>query len=119
VWATACVPETSQVAAIEALRHQDEVIERRRSNAELRSYMVERLAAMGRGTVPSEANFVLVDVEDLCPPDVGVCQRLMELGAIVRDGAKIGCPGWARVSVGTRAEIDFFLDKLSALGAGG
>jgi histidinol-phosphate/aromatic aminotransferase/cobyric acid decarboxylase-like protein len=44
---------------------------------------------------------------------------LLELGAIVRNGAKIGCPGWARVSVGTRAEIDFFLDKLSAAGAGG
>jgi histidinol-phosphate aminotransferase len=109
----------AQVAAIEALKHQDEVVERRRLNAETRAYMVQRLAAMGRATVPSEANFMLVDVGDLCPPEVGVCQRLLELGAIVRDGARIGCPGWARVSVGTRAEVDFFLDKLSAVGAGG
>jgi histidinol-phosphate aminotransferase len=109
----------AQVAATEALKHQDEVVERRRLNAEMRAYMVRRLAAMGRATVPSEANFMLVEVGDICPPDVGVCQRLLELGAIVRDGAKIGCPGWARVSVGTRAEIDFFLDKLSAAGAGG
>ncbi len=33
------------------------------------------------------------------------------------DGAKLGCPGWARVSVGTRGEIDFFLDKVSAVRA--
>ena len=39
----------------------------------------------------------------------------MSMGAIVRDGNALGCPGWARVSVGTQDEIDFFLAKLDAL----
>jgi histidinol-phosphate/aromatic aminotransferase/cobyric acid decarboxylase-like protein len=39
----------------------------------------------------------------------------MRLGAIVRDGNALGCPGWARVSVGTRQEIDFFLERLASL----
>ena len=73
---------------------------------------------MGRAVVPSEANFMLVDVERSLSADL-VCRRLLELGAIVRDGVRIGCPGWARVSVGARGEIDFFLDKLSAVSAGG
>ena len=54
-------------------------------------------------TVQSEANFMLVDIRDLCHPQEQVCEALMSLGAIVRDGNAIGCPGWARVSVGTSA----------------
>ena len=113
------VNQLAQVAATEALRHQDEVEERRCFNAEMRTYLADRLGAIARAVVPSEANFMMVDMRDLCPPDVAVCRRLLELGAIVRDGNQLGCPGWARVSVGTRAEIDFFLDKLSAVSAGG
>ena len=58
---------------------------------------------------------MLVDMRDLCHPHDEVCGVLMSMGAIVRDGNALGCPGWARVSVGTRDEIDFFLAKLDAL----
>jgi histidinol-phosphate aminotransferase len=113
------VNHLAQVAAVEALRHQDEVEERRRLNDEARAYLTGRLSAMGRASVPSEANFMLVDVRGVCAPGVAVCGRLMELGAIVRDGDQLGCPGWARVSVGTREEIDFFLERLAAVGDDG
>ena len=108
----------AQVAAREALKHQDQVAQRAQANAELRQYMVEQLARMGRATVPSEANFMLVDIRDLCHPQEQVCEVLMSLGAIVRDGNAIGCPGWARVSVGSREEIDYFLGKLETLDPG-
>ncbi|MFA4966437.1 MAG: histidinol-phosphate transaminase [Thermoleophilia bacterium] len=106
----------AQVAAVEALKHDERVLERRRSNADLRDYMTGELAATGRATVPTEANFMLVDINDLCPPQEQVCDALMQLGAIVRDGNKLGCPGWARVTIGTREEIDFFLERLASLG---
>jgi histidinol-phosphate aminotransferase len=109
------VNRLAQVAALEALRHQDQVDRRRAQNAEVRSYMVDRLAARGRATVPSEANFMLVDTRDLCKPQDEVCATLMSMGAIVRDGNALGCPGWARVSVGTKQEVDFFLAKLGSL----
>ncbi len=109
------VNRLAQAAALEALKHGDQVVERRRFNAELRAYLVERLAAAGRATVPSEANFMLVDTRDLCRPQDEVCRALLALGAIVRDGNALGCPGWARVSVGTRDEVDFFLEKLASL----
>ena len=108
----------AQVAAVEALKHQDQVARRREVNAELRAVMVDRLAARGRATVPSQANFMLVDTNDLCHPHDQVCGTLLSMGAIVRDGNALGCPGWARVSVGTEDEIEFFLGKLAALEVG-
>jgi histidinol-phosphate aminotransferase len=107
-----------QLAAIEALKHQDRVAERRDTNAALRSLMVERLAARGRATVPSQANFMLVDMNDLCDPHDKVCGTLLSMGAIVRDGNALGCPGWSRVTVGTQEEIEFFLEKLASLEVG-
>ena len=112
------VNRLAQVAALEALKHQDQVAQRRAVNAELRSTMVERLAACGRGTVPSEANFMLVDTRDLCHPHGEVCGVLLSMGAIVRDGTALGCPGWARVSVGTEMEMEFFLNRLASLEVG-
>lgn len=112
------VNRLAQVAALEALKHQDQVAQRRAVNAELRSTMVERLAARGRATVPSEANFMLVDTRDLCHPHDEVCGVLLSMGVIVRDGTALGCPGWARVSVGTEMEIEFFLHRLASLEVG-
>jgi len=112
------VNRLAQAAAIEALKHQDQVARRRDENARLRADMVAALAARGRGTVPSEANFMLVDTRDLCHPQDQVCGVLLSLGAIVRDGNALGCPGWARVSVGTHSEIDFFLHRLASLEVG-
>jgi histidinol-phosphate aminotransferase len=112
------VNRLAQVAAREALKHQDKVAERRQTNARLRDLMVARLAQRGRATVPSQANFMLVDTCGLCHPQDKVCGALLEMGAIVRDGNALGCPGWARVSVGTELELDFFLEKLGALKVG-
>ena len=61
---------------------------------------------------------MLVAMHDLCQPQDQVCQSLLSMGAIVRDGNALGCPGWARVSVGTQDEIGFFLRKLASLEVG-
>lgn len=113
------VNRLAQAAAVEALKHQDQVQQRARQNSAVRDYMVTRLAEMGRATVPSEANFMLVDVRGLAVPLGQVFETLLAKGAIVRDGVSLGCPGWIRVSVGTREETDFFLDKLATLLPGG
>ena len=112
------VNRLGQVAAVEALKHQDQVARRRETTAAHRTYMADRLAARGRATVPSEANFMLVDMNDLLHPHDRVCGTLLTMGAIVRDGNALGCPGWARVTVGTEDEIEFFLSKLASLEVG-
>ena len=104
-----------QLAAIEALRHQDQVAVRREANARLRGLMLDRLAERGRPTVPSESNFMLVGIEGLRVPQDRVCEELLAQGVILRDGNALGTPGWARVTVGTEDEIEFFLEKLGAL----
>jgi histidinol-phosphate aminotransferase len=109
------VNRLAQIAAVEALKHQDQVAWRRETNATLRAAMVSRLAERGRAAVPSEANFMLVDIEDLRHPQHQVCGVLLSMGAIVRDGNALGCPGWARVSVGTESETEFFLSKMGEL----
>jgi len=112
------VNRLAQAAALAALPLQDQVAERRDENARLREYLVERLAERGRAIVPSEANFMLVDTRGLRHPHEEVPRALLELGAIVRDGNALGCPGWVRVSVGTAAEIDFFLERIASLEIG-
>ena len=104
-----------QLAAIEALKHQDQVALRRESTARLRQKMVDQLAERGRPTVASESNFVLVGIEGLRVPQDQVCGGLLTRGVILRDGNALGIPGWARVTVGTEDEIEFFLEKLDAL----
>lgn len=105
----------AQVAALEGLKHQEQVVERRRLNAELRDYLRDALAARGRPTVPTQANFMLVGIEGLSVPQEEVCEALLRMGAIVRDGNTLGCPGWARVTVGTREELGCFLERLDRL----
>jgi histidinol-phosphate aminotransferase len=107
-----------QLAATEALKHADQVEERRNYTARLRDHLVARLAERGRAVVPSEANFMLVDVNGLCRPQEQVCEALLSRGVIVRDGNALGCPGWARVTVGTEDEIEFFLGELAVLEQG-
>ena len=112
------VNRLAQSAAVAALPLGERVAERRDENARLRDHLVARLAERGRGTVPSQANFMLVDTRDLCHPHEKVCGVLLGMGAIVRDGNALGCPGWARVSVGTHDEIEFFLERLASLEVG-
>jgi histidinol-phosphate aminotransferase len=112
------VNRLAQLAALEALKHQDQVEERRVGNARMRDHLAARLAARGRATMPSEANFMLVSIERLSAPQEEVCGSLLAMGMIVRDGNALGCPGWARVSIGTAPEIEFFLGKLASLEGG-
>lgn len=112
------VNRLAQVAALAALPLGDRVAERRDENARLRDHLASRLAERGRASVPSQANFMLVDIRDLRHPQEDVCGALLGMGAIVRDGNALGCPGWARVSVGTHEEIEFFLRKLASLEVG-
>ena len=107
-----------QLAATEALNHPERVFERREINARLRDLMAERLAALERATVPTQTNFMLVDINGLRVPQDEVCGALLSRGVIVRDGNSLGAPGWARVTVGTEDEIEFLLSQLARLEAG-
>jgi histidinol-phosphate aminotransferase len=100
----------AQVAAAEALLHQDEVATRVERTAVERLHVEEALSARGLDSTDSQANFSWVSVGDREESQVvgGLSQR----GVIVRAGADLGEPGSFRVTYGTRGENDRFLGAL-------
>jgi histidinol-phosphate aminotransferase len=97
-----------QAGAIEALRHQDRVAERRQRNDEGRAVLIEGLRGRGVDVAPSQANFVYFQPDT--DPNV-LSDALMRRGEIVRvlgDGV--------RVTVGSQDENARFLEAWDAIG---
>lgn len=79
-----------------------------------RKRVVEALtgASVIRKIYPSDANFVLVEVDS--PRDI--YHRLIEAGIIVRDRSRInGCAGCLRITIGTPAENDLLINIMQEL----
>ena len=110
----------AQAAALEALNHQDEVARRVERNLAERIGLEDGLRRLGMEPAESQANFVWFDLpagEDEEPADVerAVLQGLAQRGILVRAGGSLGRAGALRVTVGTEAENERFLDALDAL----
>jgi histidinol-phosphate aminotransferase len=104
----------AQAAALEALNHQDEVTRRVERNLAERMGLDQGLRELGIEPAESQANFVWFDLgEDRDEPDIvrGLAQR----GVLVRAGGALGRDGALRVTVGTQAENERFLEALGAL----
>lgn len=99
----------AQAAAAAAILDRDFVIESRRMNEDGRRQLYAAFDARALACLPSEGNFVLVNVED----GVRVSQRLMEKAIIVRPVANYGLREWLRVSVGMPDQNSRFLSALS------
>ena len=84
-------------AGCACLRARDAVDERRVQVADARSRLASELRSVGFVPLPSEANFVLAEVD---VDDVLLGERLAERGLLVRPGSDYGLPGHLRVTVG-------------------
>ena len=104
----------AQVAATEALRHQDEIAGRKAANAELRAHLVDELAVLGLALFPARRTSCSPTCMAWPCRRARLCDRLTAQGAIVRDGAAFGLPGWARISIGTAHR-----DRVSSRESGG
>jgi histidinol-phosphate aminotransferase len=100
----------AQAAAVEALRHQDEVARRVERVAVERLHVEDELDRRGIPTTDSEANFSWLSLGDR--DEGAVLRGLAERGVIVRGGAALGDEGHLRVTYGTREENDRFLTAL-------
>ncbi len=104
----------AQAAAVEALRHQDEVERRVVATVAARTVVTEALRERGLWVAESDANFVWVRLaED--GEDGPIVDGLRERGVIVRAGTALGDPGFARVTLGTDSENARFLSALDEL----
>jgi histidinol-phosphate aminotransferase len=104
----------AQAAALEALNHQDEVARRVERNLAERIGLEDGLRELGLATAESQANFVWFDLGD-GRVEAEVMQGLAQRGVLVRAGGALGREGALRVTVGTQAENERFLEALAAL----
>ncbi len=104
----------AQAAALESLNHTDEVTRRVERNLAERIGLVDGLRELGLDPADSQANFVWFDLgEERVEADV--MRGLAERGILVRAGGALGREGALRVTVGTQAENERFLESLAAL----
>jgi histidinol-phosphate aminotransferase len=102
----------AQAAALEALRHQDEVERRVERTIALRLALEESVRGLGLWVAESDANFIWVHLpEDAVEEDV--VRGLAERRVLVRAGTSLGREGALRVTVGTESDNERFVHALS------
>jgi histidinol-phosphate aminotransferase len=102
------------VAGVASLGRRAEVDERRRATVEARERLAAALAAEGIRALPSEANFLLVEHG---VDDGPLIDGLLRRGVLIRPGAEMGLPGWARITVGPPRLMELVADALPAVRA--
>jgi histidinol-phosphate aminotransferase len=105
----------AQAAAVEALRHQDEVERRVTQTIAARLELEDGLRGLGLWVAESDANFVWTRLPDEGMPEADVVRGLAERRVLVRAGAALGGAGGLRVTVGTPAENHRLLAALGEL----
>jgi histidinol-phosphate aminotransferase len=104
----------AQAAAVEALKHQDEVERRVTQTLAARLDLEEGVRGLGVWVAESDANFIWLHLPDGLE-EAAVVSGLRERGVLVRAGASLGREGALRVTVGTAAENDRFVGALGGL----
>jgi histidinol-phosphate aminotransferase len=95
---TSGVAQAAALAAIDDREHVKRCIE---TNAAERKRLSEGLSGLGLRPVPSETNFIFMEVG---PEAKEICDELLHLGVIVRPLGWMGFPEAIRISVGAAVE---------------
>lgn len=103
------VSSMAQIAALESLRDPEQVERSRKVNAEGREFLYREFERLSLAYVPTQANFILVDLEVDCGP---VFDALLREGVIVRTGDIFGYPTHIRVTIGTEDQNRRFIRAL-------
>lgn len=99
----------TQATALAALEHTDTLLGYVEQLKAERDRLVVELRAIGYDVTESDANFVQFGRFD---DSHEAWQKILDRGVLVRDN---GIPGWLRVTAGTPAENDAFLDAVREL----
>jgi histidinol-phosphate aminotransferase len=102
------VTRVAQAAALASLENDDYKKDSAKLNQENKDRLYQQLKDTGVKVVPSETNFLLfypeVDVTELN-------EGLLKEGVIIRPMGAFGIPNGMRVTVGTREDNDYFIEK--------
>lgn len=101
------------VAATAGLEEADQVTKGRQLNSETRAFTTGELAEMGFQTIPSQANFIMIDVKRPVVPLIqSLKQRKVEVGRLFR-----AMPNHMRLTIGKKSEMEAFLSAFRAVTA--
>ncbi len=105
------VSSIAQVAGVASLRDPDQVERSRRLVAEGKAYLYAQFDAMGLHYLPTQANFIFVDIE---MNSVECFDQLVQRGVAVRTGHIFGDEfvNWIRVTIGTQEQNELFINAL-------
>lgn len=100
----------TMAAAAATLDSNDYYIANSAKIQENRAYTTQELSKLGFETLPSVTNFIFTR----CPAVEGgvLYQRLRSKGVLVRHWDRAEIADWCRVTIGTREQMDVFLDKV-------
>ena len=107
------VDRLALAGAREAIKDDDYFQETRSKIMKSRERVSARLKEMGFKVIPSQANFIFISSEQ-CPGGL-LFQRLREKGILVRYFNKPKIDNFIRVTIGTDAEMDCFLEVIKAI----
>jgi histidinol-phosphate aminotransferase len=98
-------------AALASLNDTAHVAQQRRLNSDTRNWLVREMEREGRRVMPSETNFIMIDVGgDVSPVIAAFRERKILVGRKFPS-----LPNWLRVSIGTRKEQERFLAAFRAI----
>jgi histidinol-phosphate aminotransferase len=101
------------VGAIASLKDSSHVTNGRRLNSETKRYVSDRLAKLGYDHIPSQANFLMINMKRPVQPLIAALrERGVQVGRLFPS-----LPNYLRVTIGKRDEMETFLSSLSALNA--
>ena len=104
-------------AGLASLRGTDQLPGRREQVARARAALIGALEATAIRAIPSDANFVLLDLAG--DDDLRVADALARDGILVRAGTEFGLPGYVRVTTGEEALMEDVGSRLAALADAG
>ncbi len=104
------IDRLTMAVGIATLESNDYYLENSKRIQEVRAYTTEELSKLGFETIPSLANFIFTR----CPKVDGgsLYRELKARGVLVRHWDRPEIVDWCRVTIGTREQMDIFLDKV-------
>lgn len=103
------VNSIAQAGALESLKDEIQITRSREMVEKGKKYLYHALTHMGLTYVPTEANFLLINVNR---DSQEVFQELLKRGVIIRTGDIFDLPDYIRVTIGTMEQNERFISAL-------